>query len=105
MVGGTAVVLGAAVVVTGTTVVVVGAGTVVVGATEGAEAGEVTPPTVVMAPSGAEVEERCVTKLRAPVRSAATMTANAILPPIALFLATLRPIISTATVRHPAKPF
>ncbi len=62
--GGGDVVLGATVVVvTGTVVGVTGTvvgvtGTVVVGACDGAEAGELAPPTVVVAPAGADVEER-----------------------------------------------
>ncbi|MDA8384669.1 MAG: hypothetical protein M0Z88_00175 [Actinomycetota bacterium] len=55
--GGGDVVVGATVVVVTGTVVGV-TGTVVVGACDGAEAGELAPPTVVVAPAGADVEER-----------------------------------------------
>ncbi|MDA8373068.1 MAG: hypothetical protein M0Z91_02235 [Actinomycetota bacterium] len=104
--GGAAVVAGAtvaggAVVVT---IVVVGSVTVVMDAEEGAEAPELAPPTVVLAPAGADVEEVCDSKPRTPATMPTTTTV-ATTPPIALFLATLRRIISTATVRHPATPY
>ena len=105
-VAGGAVVTGAAVVVGAVvvTMVVVGSVTVVMEAEEGAEAAELAPPTVVLAPAGADVEEFCDSRLRTPATMPTTATA-ATTPPIVLFLATLRPIISTATVRHPATPF
>ncbi|MDA8101758.1 MAG: hypothetical protein M0Z34_02185 [Nitrospiraceae bacterium] len=113
VVGGAAVVAGARAVVTGAavvggavvvTIVVVGSVTVVMDAEEGAEAAELAPPTVVVAPAGADVEEVCDSKPRTPATMPTTTTA-ATTPPIALFLATLRRIISTATVRHPATPY
>ena len=100
VVGGAVVVEGAVVV----TMVVVGSVTVVMDADEGADAAELAPPTVVLAPAGADVEEFCDSRLLTPA-TMPTTTSAAATPPIALFLATLRPIISTATVRHPATPF